>query len=134
MTIPDARGSQARAHCWWRKNKSKIQKAVRNYPTATNARKIKQQQKVFEKLKDILCSEPVPKAPDLAKPFTVTTDSSDYALGAVLNQGKIVREYLFEPLKHFLTSKQPDLRFNGLKAALISQDCGIQIRMHFCEI
>ena len=43
----------------------------------------------FEELKRCLCSEPVLIAPDITKEFIVTTDASDFALGAVLGQGKI---------------------------------------------
>ena len=42
----------------------------------------------FEELKRCLCSEPVLIAPDMTKEFIVTTDASDFALGAVLGQGK----------------------------------------------
>lgn len=37
----------------------------------------------------MLSSEPILRAPDLTQPFIVTTDSSDYALGAILSQGKV---------------------------------------------
>ena len=115
-------------------------------------------------LKEILCSKPVLLAPDWSKSFIVTTDASDYALGAILSQGRISRDracayasrylkgselrystygkkllavvfavekfrhFLYgnkfkvvtdhEPLKHFQSTKNPDLRFNRLKAAV----------------
>ena len=49
-------------------------------------------QKSFEKLKNILCSQPVLQHPDFNQPFVVTTDASDYALGAVLSQGPIGKD------------------------------------------
>ena len=45
-----------------------------------------QQQKAFETLKEKLCSDPVLATPDYTKLFYITTDSSDFGLGAVLEQ------------------------------------------------
>lgn len=46
----------------------------------------------FETLRNLICSEPMLQYPDFSKPFLVTTDASDYALGAVLSQGVIGRD------------------------------------------
>lgn len=43
-------------------------------------------QKAFEKLKKILTSDQILAYPDFNKPFILTTDASDYAIGAVLSQ------------------------------------------------
>lgn len=43
----------------------------------------------FLRLKEMLCSEPILQYPDFAKKFIVTCDASDFAIGAVLSQGKI---------------------------------------------
>nr|CAH7755991.1 unnamed protein product [Callosobruchus chinensis] len=43
----------------------------------------------FELCKNLLMNQPLLQYPDWEKPFIVTTDSSNYALGAVLSQGKI---------------------------------------------
>lgn len=42
----------------------------------------------FELLKTILCSEPILKFPDFTKPFIITCDASNYAVGSVLSQGE----------------------------------------------
>ena len=44
------------------------------------------EQDAFEKLKEVVCSQPVRKLPDFTKPFEIHTDASDVAYGAVLIQ------------------------------------------------
>lgn len=46
----------------------------------------------FTGLKDLLVSYDVLAFPDFDKPFTLTTDASDYAIGAVLSQGESGKE------------------------------------------
>jgi len=46
-------------------------------------------QKAFDKLKEILCSEPILQYPDFTKQFILTIDASGKALGAILSQGKV---------------------------------------------
>lgn len=46
-------------------------------------------QLAFEALKNSLISPPVLQYPDFDRPFVLTTDASDFALGAVLSQGPI---------------------------------------------
>ena len=41
----------------------------------------------FESLKALIASHPILQYPDFTKQFTVTTDASQYAIGAVLSQG-----------------------------------------------
>lgn len=50
------------------------------------------QKTCFEKMKTILTSSDVLIYPDYNKPFLLTTDASDYAIGAVLSQGEIGRD------------------------------------------
>jgi hypothetical protein len=58
-------------------------------------------QAAFEALKAALSSAPVIQAPDMAEPFTVTTDAPNFAVGAVLTQGQHpgVRTIAFESRK-----------------------------------
>ena len=46
----------------------------------------------FENFKKILCSAPVLQYPDFSRPFVVTVDASDFAMGAILSQGPIGRD------------------------------------------
>lgn len=43
----------------------------------------------FEKCKQVLINAPILQYPDFDKPFILTTDASDVAIGAVLSQGKL---------------------------------------------
>lgn len=45
--------------------------------------------KTFEMCKNLLCNDPILQYPDFSKDFILTTDASNYALGAVLSQGAI---------------------------------------------
>jgi RNase H-like domain found in reverse transcriptase/Reverse transcriptase (RNA-dependent DNA polymerase)/Chromo (CHRromatin Organisation MOdifier) domain len=45
-----------------------------------------EQQQAFEKLRDLMCQQPVLKQPDFTKPFAVFTDASAYGVGAILSQ------------------------------------------------
>lgn len=44
------------------------------------------QDQAFNKLKDILCTQPLLQYPDFTKDFIVTTDASHYGIGGVLSQ------------------------------------------------
>lgn len=46
----------------------------------------------FEKMKNVLSSSDILIYPDYNKPFILTTDASDFAIGAVLSQGEIGRD------------------------------------------
>lgn len=46
----------------------------------------------FEKCKQILTMDPVLIYPDFTKDFVLTTDASDYAIGAVLSQGPVGKD------------------------------------------
>ena len=75
----------------------------------------KTQQTAFEILREIICSEPLLQYPDFTKPFIVTTDASDFALGAVLSQGEIGQDLPISyasrslndaEIKYFTTEKE----------------------------
>ncbi|XP_051161523.1 uncharacterized protein LOC127281712 [Leptopilina boulardi] len=44
------------------------------------------QQKSFKRLRKALCKRPILQYPDFTKPFKLTTDASEYAIGAMLTQ------------------------------------------------
>jgi hypothetical protein len=46
----------------------------------------------FNTLKRLLTSQPLLQYPDFSKPFILTTDASNDALGAILSQGEIGRD------------------------------------------
>ena len=50
------------------------------------------EQKCFLKMKNLLYSSDVLIYPDFNKPFVLTTDASDFAIGAVLSQGEIGKD------------------------------------------
>ena len=43
----------------------------------------------FEKCKELLVNAPILQYPDPSKPYILTTDASDFALGAILSQGPV---------------------------------------------
>ena len=45
-----------------------------------------EQQAAFDKLKEMICTEPVLTVADYSKPFRIEADSSDFANGAILSQ------------------------------------------------
>ncbi|GBM37612.1 Retrovirus-related Pol polyprotein from transposon 17.6 [Araneus ventricosus] len=64
------------------------------------------EQTAFERLKEKLVSPPVLKQVDETKPFALRTDASNYALGAVLIQGKGEEEHPIEYASRLLTSSE----------------------------
>lgn len=46
----------------------------------------------FQQFKEILTSQPLLQYPDFSKPFLLTTDASNYAIGSVLSQGEIGKD------------------------------------------
>lgn len=52
----------------------------------------KEQENSFVQLKDKLLTEPILQYPDFTKEFLVTTDASNFAIGAILSQGSIGKD------------------------------------------
>uniref|UniRef100_A0ABD2W594 RNA-directed DNA polymerase n=1 Tax=Trichogramma kaykai TaxID=54128 RepID=A0ABD2W594_9HYME len=48
----------------------------------------------FEELKARMCEYPVLRAPNMSKPFILTTDASEFAISAILGQGDIGSDYV----------------------------------------
>lgn len=46
-------------------------------------------EEAFQKCKELLVNAPILQFPDMSKPFVLTTDASEVAIGAVLSQGSI---------------------------------------------
>ncbi|GBM18646.1 Transposon Tf2-9 polyprotein [Araneus ventricosus] len=67
---------------------------------------VQDEQTAFERLKEKIVSPPVLKQVDETKPFVLRTDASNYALGAVLIQGKGEEEHPIEYASHLLTSSE----------------------------
>jgi len=45
--------------------------------------------RAFETCKPLLCNDPILQYPDFNKPFILTTEASNFAIGAVLSQGSL---------------------------------------------
>lgn len=54
--------------------------------------------KTFDFCKTLLCNDPILQYPDFTKPFILTTDAGNVAIGAVLSQGTIGNQ----TLKHIM--------------------------------
>lgn len=71
-------------------NFSKIAKPLSDLTKQSNTFEWKEeQQEAFDKLREVLCSEPILQYPNFNEPFIITTDASGYAIGAILSQGKM---------------------------------------------
>jgi hypothetical protein len=53
---------------------------------------MKKTETAFNTLKELLTTEPLLQYPDFKKPFVLTTDASNEAIGAVLSQGPIGKD------------------------------------------
>ena len=66
----------------------------------------RKQQEAFENLKTLLISAPILRQADVEKPFSIKTDASNYALGAVLVQGEGENEHPVEYASRLLSSAE----------------------------
>ena len=87
----------------------------------------KTQQVAFEDLKKALCSSPVLEYPDFSKKFILTTDASDFALAAVLSQGKLGEEHPIAYMSKLLNSARKNYGTTEKECLAI-----ITAIMHFC--
>ena len=62
--------------------------------------------KTFEMCKHILSNEPILQYPDFTKPFNVTTDASNFAIGAILSQGIIGKDKVISYASRTLTDTE----------------------------
>ena len=72
----------------------------------------------FNKLKEILCSSPILQYPDFSRPFIVTVDASDFAMGAVLSQGIIGKDLPIAYASRALQGAQ--LKYNVTEKELLA--------------
>jgi len=61
-----------------------------------------EQQNSFQSLKEKLTTAPVLSYPDFQREFMITTDASDYAIGAVLSQGPVGRSRSTDSIRQHL--------------------------------
>ena len=80
------------------------------------------EQKAFEQLKECLCSKPVLATPDLSKEFIVTTDSSDFALGAILSQMDVKIKLDHACIYASRCLRGPELRYSTYDCELLAKD------------
>lgn len=81
-----------------------------------------EQKQVFQRLKDILTSDDVLIYPDFKQEFNLTTDASDYAIGAVLSQGPIgkdrpitfISRALIPSEEHYAANEKEMLAITGI--------------------
>ncbi|KAL7289462.1 hypothetical protein TKK_0016653 [Trichogramma kaykai] len=66
-------------------------------------------EQAFEILKTALCTAPLLQYPDFSKPFIITTDASEIALGGILSQGMIGQERPIAYTSRVL--RGPELRY-----------------------
>lgn len=65
-----------------------------------------QQQEAFETFKRILTTAPILQYPKFDERFILTTDASDYAIGAVLSQGEIGKDLPIQYLSRNLSKSE----------------------------
>uniref|UniRef100_A0ABD2WDM0 RNA-directed DNA polymerase n=1 Tax=Trichogramma kaykai TaxID=54128 RepID=A0ABD2WDM0_9HYME len=64
------------------------------------------QKHAFEELKKRMCDFPVLRAPDMSQPLILTTDASEFAVFAILGQGKVGSDYVCAYASHCLTGAE----------------------------
>lgn len=82
-------------------------------------------QESFENLKNLLTKSPILQYPDFTKPFNLTCDASNYAVGCVLSQGPIGKDL---PIAYASrTLNKAEINYNTTEKELTSIVWGIKV-------
>lgn len=72
----------------------------------------------FETCRKILMNDPILQHPDFSKPFNLTTDASNYAIGAVLSQGPVGKDL---PVAYASRTLNPaEINYSTIEKELLS--------------
>ncbi|XP_057671275.1 uncharacterized protein LOC130903024 [Diorhabda carinulata] len=72
----------------------------------------------FQNCKEILTNDPILQYPDFSKPMILTTDSSNYSLGAVLSQGTVPND---KPIAHASrTLNDSEINYSTIEKELLA--------------
>lgn len=83
------------------------------------------QQEAFDKLKNSLCNAPILQFPDFTKPFIICTVASNWAIAAILSQGKVPD---YEPISYAgRVSKGAELKLHTHEKEALAIFMGITI-------
>ncbi|KAL4126715.1 hypothetical protein QTP88_010924 [Uroleucon formosanum] len=81
-------------------------------------------QQSFEKLKNLLINYPILQYPDFTRPFNLTCDASNYAIGCVLSQGPIGKDL---PIAYASTTlNKAEINYNTTEKELASIVWGVK--------
>lgn len=86
-------------------------------------------QRAFEELKNALTTTTVLKFPDFGNTFIITTDASDYAVGAVLSQGDIPSDRPIQYFSKTLTDTQT--RYSTIEKELLAIIMAVETFRHY---
>jgi len=79
----------------------------------------------FETLKDLLTQAPILQYPDFQKPFNLTCDASNYAIGCILSQGPIGKDLPIAFASR--TLNKAEINYNTAEKELTSIVWGIKV-------
>lgn len=83
----------------------------------------------FEELKAVLMSNPILIFPNFGDTFIVTTDASDYAVGAVLSQGDMPKD---KPIQYFSkTLNDAQARYSTTEKELLAIILAVEVFRHY---
>ncbi|GJQ75186.1 hypothetical protein Trydic_g9788 [Trypoxylus dichotomus] len=99
---------------------------IKEFPVPTNTKDVKDakfvwsesQQQSFDNLRRELMTEPILQYPDFSRDFVITTDSRQYAIGAVLNQCDIGKDL---PIAYAIrTLNKAEVNYNTTERELLA--------------